>query len=547
MRFFFSCSVLVLFFGTRVSAQVMDTQKPRLVVGIVVDQMRNDYIYRYWNRFGEGGFKRLVKEGFYFRNTHFNYIPTYTGPGHASIYTGTTPRNHGIIANNWYNAGEGNMVYCSYDDAVQPEGTEAANCRMSPHRLLVNTVGDELKLATIKKSKVFAVALKDRGAVLPAGHSADAAYWFDESTGNFVSSSWYSKNLPAWLNDFNSGEPVKKYLSQPWNTLYPINSYTASLPDDNNYESLKLRADKPVFPYDFGDHVKKRNWSVIRATPYGNSITKDAALACLRYEGLGKDEITDMLCISFSSPDVIGHDYGPRAIEIEDVYLRLDRDIEEILKALDKEVGAGRYTLFLTGDHAAGDVPSHLLDEKMHAGYVYESTVRKLVHKFCHEKYQDSSLIANVSNEQIFLNTQKIASSQLDQELLEKQLCELLISTPGIAAAYPSEVLRYSGACGDIQLQLLQNGYHFKRSGHVALVLEPGFMDHSRRGTSHGTGYVYDTHVPLVFFGNGIPKGESFLYTPITSIAPTLSELLRIARPNGSTEAPLNGFFKKSN
>lgn len=273
---------------------------PKLVVGIVIDQMRTDYIYRYWNRFGEGGFKRLVNEGFFCKNTHYNYVPTYTGPGHSSIYTGAAPSAHGIIANDWYSKEAGKEMYCVSDAKAKPIGTTSKNGMMSPHNQLTTTLGDELKLFSNGRSKVFGVSLKDRSSVLPVGHAGNAAFWFDEETGNFVSSDWYVKELPVWLNNFNAKKLPKTYLEKGWNTLYGIETYTNSIADDNKYEKAPNKKEKPVFPYDYKTQIAANSWGILKASPWGNTITKDIAIECLKNEQLGKDDISDMLCISFS-------------------------------------------------------------------------------------------------------------------------------------------------------------------------------------------------------------------------------------------------------
>ncbi|MBC7864076.1 MAG: alkaline phosphatase family protein, partial [Bacteroidia bacterium] len=313
-------------------------QQPKLVVGIVVDQMRYDYLWRYWNKFGEGGFKKLVTQGFLCKNTHYNYVPTYTAPGHTSIYTGTTPATHGIISNNWYDRATGSVLYCVEDSLVKPVGTDNAKGRMSPKRLLTTTIADQLRLSNLKKSKTFGIALKERSSILPAGHTANGAFWFDGSVGGFVTSSHYMTELPVWVKNFNDKKPALTYLQKGWNTLLPIAQYTESLEDNSKYEFASTQPDMaPVFPYDYTKIIEKKKFEAIAYTPYGNSITKDLAIECLKNEQLGKDEFPDMLCVSFSSTDIIAHAYGLRAIEVEDVYLRLDKDIEEFLKTIEKE------------------------------------------------------------------------------------------------------------------------------------------------------------------------------------------------------------------
>jgi predicted AlkP superfamily pyrophosphatase or phosphodiesterase len=518
-------------------------KKPKLVVGIVVDQMRNDYLYRYWERYSNGGFKRLIQEGYHFKNAHYNYVPTYTGPGHCSIYTGATPRAHGIIGNDWYVKEKSTTIYCVSDTNEQSVGTKSKNGRMSPKNQLSSTIGDELKMSTNQKAKVFSIALKDRSAILPAGHAANGAFWFDDATGDFISSTYYVKELPDWLQLFNEKKLTKKYLEEGWNTLYPIATYSNSISDNNNYEAAPGK-EKPIFPYDFTSEIEKKKWGIIKYLPTGNSITKDAAIACLINERLGKGEETDLLCISFSSTDYVGHMFGTRAIETEDVYLRLDKDIEALLNSLDKEVGKNNYTLFLTADHGGADVPNHLLDHKIPAGYIKEEKIISSIKNYFKTNYNDSSLFMSMSNEQVFLNEQKITYAKLNKNEVETKLAEYLTTLTGIAEAYPSSLLKNESYEKNDFRALLQNGYNHKLSGNVALIYQPGWMDHAEKGTTHGAAYNYDTHVPILFYGSGIPVGESFKYISITQIAPTVCELLKINQPNSTIVEPLNDFFK---
>ena len=525
-------------------ASYSQKKAPKLVVGIVIDQMRTDYIYRYWNRFGDGGFKRLVNEGFFCKNTHYNYVPTYTGPGHSSIYTGAAPNVHGIIANDWFVKETGVETYCVADEKAKPIGTTSKNGMMSPHKQLTTTLGDELKLITNGKSKVFGVALKDRSSVLPVGHAGNAAFWFDEETGNFVSSDWYVKELPLWLNNFNARKLAKTYLEKGWNTLYGMETYTNSIADDNKYELAPNKKPKPVFPYDYKTQIAANTWGILKATPWGNTITKDIAIECLKNEQMGKDDISDILCISFSSTDYVGHSYGLRAVETEDVYLRLDKDLEELLKTLDSEVGQENYVLFLTADHGAADVASYLKDLKIPAGYLKESAIELEIKNFCTQKYGDATIIANISNQQIFLNAKQLAVKKLSSDDVEKALANKLIQMEGISEAYPSSVLKFEGYKGDSFKSLIANGYNHKRSGNVAFSYLPGWLDIQETGTTHGSEFTYDTHVPLIFFGAGIKKGESVKNYYITEIAPTISILLNNPFPNGCTSKPIEEICK---
>ena len=521
-----------------------ELKQPKLVVGIVVDQMRQDYIYRYWNKFGNGGFKKLINEGYFYKNTHYNYVPTYTGPGHASIYTGTSPATHGIIANDWYVREAGKETYCTEDPSVKSVGTDSKAGLMSPKNLLVTTIGDELKLNTNQKSKVFAISLKDRSSILPAGHSANGAFWFDGSNGKFISSTHYMTQLPTWLNDFNNLQLAKQYLSKGWNTLYPIEGYTESLADKNNYEAAPNKKNTPVFPYEYKTQIEASNYDIVRATPFGNTITKDLALACLKAEQLGKGKQTDMLCVSFSSTDYVGHSYGPRSVEVEDVYLRLDKDLEDLINTLNTTVGKDNYVLFLTADHGACDVPAHLMDMKIPGGYIDEKQLVKEIKTFCQKQYGDS-LVSAISNQQLFLLDAKLVSMKLDKALVEQSLVNYLLSVKGVAEAYTSDVLRNNDFAEGTFKHLIQKGYNHVRSGNVAFSYNPAWMEYHSTGTTHGASYSYDTHVPLLFYGLGISKGSTVRKVNIVDIAPTVSMILHMSFPNGTTGKPLEEVIGK--
>ena len=336
-------------------------ERPKLVVGIVVDQMRYDYLTRFYNKYGDGGFKRMMNEGFNCKNNHFNYIPTYTGPGHASIYTGTTPKYHGIIANDWYDKELKKSVYCTEDDSVQSVGTSSSAGQMSPQRMKTTTFGDENRLFTQMRGKTIGVSIKDRASILPAGHTANAAYWFQgKNEGNWISSTFYIKELPKWVTNFNKKHSVDSYLKE-WNTLYNITTYTESGSDLNNFEGGFKGKETATFPYDLAT-LKNENggYDILKSTAFGNSLTTDFAIAAINGEQLGSDDITDVLTVSFSCTDYVGHNFGVNSKEIEDTYLRLDLDLERLFKSLDDQVGKGNYTVFLTADHAAVNVPAYL-------------------------------------------------------------------------------------------------------------------------------------------------------------------------------------------
>lgn len=518
--------------------------KPKLVVGIVVDQMRQEYLYRFENKFGPQGFKRLMNEGFILKNAHYNYVPTETGPGHASIYTGATPAIHGVIANEWYDRKIKKNVNCVEDTLYRAVGTDVGGL-VSPWRMLSTTITDELKFSTQKNAKVIGVALKDRGAVLPTGHLPDGAYWYDNKTGAMITSTYYKQQLPEWVVNFNQKKLPDAYLNQEWNTLLPINQYVESGSDDSPYEGKWSGKAKPTFPYNFAELRKKMGvYSLLTMTPWGNNLVADFAKAALLGESLGKDDITDFLAISFSSTDIIGHAMGPNSVEIQDTYLRLDKTIEELLVFLDKEVGKGAYTVFLTADHAVAEVPQYMKDQRVPAGYFRAAYVKSQLNEHLQKYFPGKTIVEEFTNEQVFINQQAFEgdpkSSGIDLFVATELITKFLLSTEGIAQVFPATTLRQANS-DEVGIRgKVVRGFHPKRSGDIAFVLEPGWLSWGGvTGSTHGSGYSYDTHVPVLFYGAGVKRGSSSQFHTITDIAPTLSALLRIKFPSGCTGQPI--------
>lgn len=509
--------------------------QPKLVVGVVVDQMRYDYLTRFWDLYTDRGFKRLINQGFNCKNNHYNYVPTYTAPGHASIFTGTSPQVHGIIANNWYDKQEKKKVYCVDDNTVNGLGTTLAAGQMSPKRLETTSIADQNRLHTQFRGKSIGIAIKDRGAILPAGHSANAAYWFlGGEEGKWISSSYYMNELPSWVQNFNANEPAKKYLNT-WNTLLPIAQYTQSGSDANAYEFGFKGKENADFPYNLAKLAPENGgYDILKATPFGNSLTLDFALAAIENEALGKDQDTDFLTLSFSSPDYIGHNFGVNAKEIQDNYLRLDLEIAQLLEYLDTHIGKGEYTLFLTADHGAIHVPNYLKDQKIPAGYVSSSDLKKRLKNYLGEAHANVNLIENISNNQLFLNHELIQEKNIDALALAEDIKAFLLAQPEISRVFTRSEIEMNAATEKTKL-LVQNGFHQKRSGDLVFGFLPNYISYPEKGSTHGTGFNYDTHAPLLFYGKGIRKGSSFNKTYITDIAPTIAALLGIANPNGTT------------
>src|SRR5260221_2884217 len=521
--------------------------KPKLIVGIVVDQMRQEYLYRFENKFGESGLKRLINGGFMLTNAHYNYVPTFTGLGHASIYTGSTPAIHGIIGNDWWDKNLKKNVNCVEDEKQKPVGSNDGNGDVSPWRLLSTTITDELKLFNQKKSKVISISIKDRGAVLPAGHFGDAAYWFEITNGKFISSTYYSNALPGWVEKFNSQKLADNYINREWNTLLPIAQYTESGPDDSPYEKIWVGKDKPTFPYDLAKLNKANGgFDMLAHSAFGNNLLTDFALAALKGENLGKNSVTDFFAISFSSTDLVGHNMGPNSVEIEDTYIRLDKNIEALLSELDVEVGKDNYLVFLTADHAVLDVPQSLKDAKLPAGvFLKGKVVKDELNTFLQKNFPNKTLVESVINQQVFFNQELFLgepkSAGIDLLIATDLVANYLQSKEGVAQVYTRSALK-QGNYGAAGIEgMIVRGFSHKRSGDVVFELEPVWLrDWSGVvGTSHGSSYTYDTHVPMLFYGKGISKGSSSRRHDITDIAPTLSVLLKIKFPSGCTGNPI--------
>tara|TARA_B110000503_G_scaffold64282_1_gene101337 strand:+ start:189 stop:1826 length:1638 start_codon:yes stop_codon:yes gene_type:complete len=528
--------ILSIIFSISCKSQETTQQKPKLVVGIVIDQMRYDYLTRFTDRFGENGFKRLLNNGFSVENAYYNYIPTYTAVGHASIYTGTTPDNHGIISNNWYDKFLKKSIYCVDDNNYKTVGNTSDIGSKSPFRMYTTTVTDQLHLAQNMNGKTIGIAIKDRSAILPAGHTANGAYWFDGGkNGQWISSTFYMESLPKWVTDFNSSGKANDYLKNPWNSLYEIKTYTNSIIDDNIFEGKFKGETTTSFPHDIPSlKASNGNFDILKGIPAGNSFTSDFTKAAIIGENLGKSKFTDFLAISFSSTDYIGHQFGPASKEIEDTYLRLDKDLADLLSFLDKQVGQNNYTVFLTADHAAVDVPAYLQSVKIPAHYFDTKKFRQAVIAITKKYFNSIELIENISNYQIFLDKQKIESLGLDKNTVAEKLVEEVITLEGIYKAVTAKTLQTTRFTDGI-MNSLQNGYNQKFSGDVMLIPFPATLTGGRTGTSHGSGYSYDAHIPLIFYGNGIKKGVSKKRYEIIDIAPTIANLLKIEVPNASS------------
>ena len=519
-----------------------DVPRPKLMVGIVVDQMRWDYLFRYYSRYGNGGFKRLLNEGFSCDNTQIDYLPTFTAPGHTCVYTGSVPAIHGIAGNDFIIQATGKSMYCAEDTTVQTVGSTSAAGKMSPRNMLVTTVTDELRLATNFRSKTIGIALKDRGGILPAGHTANAAYWFDDKTGNWITSTYYMKDLPQWVKDFNDQKLPETYLKQDWTTLYPIDTYLQSTADSTAYEGKFKGMNAPTMPVKTSG-MYKNNLGLIRSTPYGNTLTLDLAVAAISAEKLGQRDVTDFLTVSFSSTDYVGHQFGPNAIETEDTYLRLDRDLATFFTYLDAKVGKGKYAVFITADHGAAHNPNFLKDHGVPAGVWNEGQALKDLNAYLSSKYTIDGLVHSLTNYQVNLNNYAVNYAHLDVDKLKKDCMDFLQKDPAVAFVVDMQKPMTADLPEMLRTRVI-NGYNAEHSGVIQIMLKPGYFTGGATGTTHGTWNPYDNHIPLVFMGWGIQHGHLNRETHMTDIAATVAALLHIQTPNGCIGHPITEALK---
>jgi predicted AlkP superfamily pyrophosphatase or phosphodiesterase len=520
--------------------------RPKLVVGIVVDQLRYDYLYRYWDKYGNDGIRKLITQGFNFKNNQYSYVPTYTGPGHASVYTGSVPAINGIIGNDWYERDQKKMMYCVEDNSVNTVGSTSTAGKMSPANLLTTTITDELRLATNMGSKVIGVALKDRGAILPAGHLANSAYWFDSPSGNWITSTYYRQELPQWVQEFNNQKHPDKHLREVWNTLLPIAEYTESTADDQPWEQALPGEQKPVFPHNI-PAIREKDYELLRSIPAGNTITKDFALAALRGENMGKGKHTDFLAVSFSTIDYIGHKFGPNSIEAQDAMLRLDTELAELIREIEREVGQGQVLFFLTSDHGVAQVPGFLKTMNIPSGVATSGTVPDSVEAYLNKQYGSGKWVERYTNQQLYLNRELVDRKKLNLADVQQRVANYVMRFESVMRAVTASALQGTSWSQGMMARV-ENGYNARRSGDVIILLQPGWFEGygsgEPKGTTHGSYSNYDTHVPLVWYGWNVKPGESAVPTEIADIAPTIASWLYIQEPNGSVGIPLQEYMK---
>ena len=522
--------------------------KPKLVIGIVVEELNYNQLEKFHDKLCENGIKKLINEGTYFKNASYEYLLTQSAPGHATIATGAEPSFHGITSDNWYTPLKNELINCTKDVSVNSVGGSFESGLHSPVNLLVSTFSDELAIATNKKAKVFGVGLKESSAIFSAGHTANAAYWFDNTTGTWMSSSYYISALPDWVNDFNAMKFSDTYMNSTWNLLRPAKDYADCLPDSNSFEIGFNNIN--YFPYDLkklrpgNTFSSKNDYSLLRETPFGNSLTTNFAIKLIQKERLGKDDVTDYLSICYSATDYIGHRFGPSSVEMGDAILRLDDDIKNLLTFINDTIGKKNVLIYFTAAHGISEIPAVLEKNRIPSGYFQQNQALQLLRSYLNAIYGEGEWVKGYSERQIFLNRTLIEDARLSLDDVQKKVARFLVQFTGVEAAYPYSAFE-ANDFGNGNLKRIINNFSPQRSGDVIVILNPGWVEKVNDFvTNHNSPYEYDSHVPLIWYGWTVNRATVTRQVNITDIAATLSTLCKIPYPNACTGEPMFELFR---
>ena len=542
--------LILLFIFQQANSQgaYIPPERPKLVIGIVIEQLRYDLIDKYWDIFSEGGFKKLINEGTFCKNASYDFFLTQSAPAHATLATGTVPRHHGIVADNWYEPLKEEIIYCTSDKSVDPVGGSFERGLHSPVHMLPSTFGDELKLATGGRAKVFGLGFKEHTAILASGHSADAAYWYDNVRGTWMSSTHYIDSLPGWLNDFNGMNLADIYLDDTWNTLLTVEEYSNCLPDTNKYESgIDGRS---VFPYDLkkmstgsGILNRKKDYSFLEKVPASDTYTADLAIRLIEEEKLGEDEVTDFMSITFSATDNIGHNFGPSSVEMADAILRLDRDLEHFLSYINEKLGKKNVLIYLTSAHGLAEIPDVLTDNKIPAGYFKHNQALALLRSYLNVIYGQGNWVKGYYEKQVYLNRTLIEDSGFKLSDIQLTVASFLTQFTGVSTAVSGTVLAENEFTRG-HFAKMRNSFDPIRSGDVIINLKPAWVENDLRVTNHNSVYEYDSHVPLLWYGWTINRSSITRKVSMNDLAATLSALCRVPFPNACTGEPLTELFR---
>jgi len=517
-------------------------EKPQLVVGIVVDGLRSDWIDKYWNLFGEGGIKKIVRQGTSFTDASVPFLLADIGSSHASISTGAPPALHGVVSETWYNRLRKEETHCTRDFTAKTIGlvngasTGNGNNRHSARQLLANTVGDRIILSSDYKSKVVAVSLKPEASILLCGHLPGQAFWMDQATGIWVTSNQYANVLPQWVSDYNLRNSSSHYLSRDWELLLAENLYSGCPPDDNGLETGYYNQFK-TFPYKLSRIRREslsQDYEILSMVPFGNTLTTDFAISALLSENLGKDANPDLLWISYTAIDEITRRFGPDSREVADALLRLDMDIQRLLYQIEESVGRDKALFVLTSTHGAAMDPDYSKALNLPGGFFRYRNAMALLNSYLSAIYGDGTWVESYLNHQVYLNETLIEQKNISFTSIQDMAARFLTHFEGIARAIPADRL-LSGEVTSPWDQMIQNTYNPDRTGDLLIILQPGWIEEENSDSDSRSPYPYDTRVPMFWSGWKVPRQTVSRPVTILDIAPTISHFLGIVPPDAST------------
>jgi predicted AlkP superfamily pyrophosphatase or phosphodiesterase len=501
------------------------------VLGIVIDQFRYDYLTRFEDLFEGRGFRRLLENGAVFTNANYIYVPTVTAPGHATFMSGSIPALHGIVGNDWFDRETGKTITSISDSTVKllgGQGEEPA----SPSRLIGSTVGDQLRLSNNGQSKVVGIAFKDRAAILPAGKRPNGAYWFDSVNGTFVSSTYYFPDLPGWVKEFNQNNRADKYFGARWDRLLPDAAYQRSLPDDSPYEKSPLGNKFPHIINGGESKPGKLFYANFEESPFANEFTAAFAKAAIEGEKLGQDDYTDLLTVSFSANDRVGHSFGPYSQEVEDITLRTDRVLSDLFSYIDQKIGLANTIIVLTADHGVAPIPEHSRDIGLGGGTFASKTLTSAIQTTLDGRFGTAAWIRASVNGNIYFDYDVIERQKVNRQEVERAGCEAALKVQGVGKCFTRTQLLFGPLPPGGYSEQAARGFNAERSGDLVIVVKPYYLQRTEYGTSHSTPYSYDTHVPVIFYGADVAAGSYSNPSSPSDIAPTLSTLLGIEPPS---------------
>ncbi len=513
-------------------------EKPKLVIGIVVEQLRYEMINRYYDVLCEDGIKRLINEGAFYNQAYYNYVLTTSGAGSATIVSGVTPNVHGIISDNWYNDLEEKEISCIEGSRIKYINGKVSFGNFSPKNLLTSTIGDEIKLAYNDSSKVISIGMNPINSVISGGRAADYAFWFEDDNGEWVTGNYYTDSLPKWVEKFNNKRFQDIYINRSWTSFFPLDNYDVSLNDNSEFE-FGFSHYRKTFPYELS-FLKSRSsdYKYIKYTPFGNTYTKDFATTTIIEEELGKDEYTDFLSVNFSANSYLGKYFGPRSVETEDMFVRLDRDIAHFLKFIDDNIGKENVVIYFTSDHGVAEVPDYLKWKKINSGIFNGEKAMSLLDSYLQILYGEGKWINEYCSKQIYLNRKQIDKSNISRREVQEKVVDFMTQFNGVANALSASTLQTTNFNSGV-FKLMQNSFNQKRSGDVIINLESGWIERANKLSTSGSGYNYDRHVPLIWYGWKVKNKSIDATVDMTDIAPTISWILGISNPNAANGKPL--------